>query len=191
MTFLLVFFSFFFSGFIILIFGQIVISLMTMGFFRGPFYTPTDEQRLINILKLAKLKSTDQLIDLGAGDGRIVVAAAKAGARATGIEINPIYFCRARRNLRLAGLTADQARIIFGDFWHHDLSAYSVVVIYGIGYMMQRLSKKLARELKPGTRVISIYFKLPGWQMLTQEGDVCYYIVPDSLPKSTKVTVKS
>lgn len=183
MTFLLIFFSLFFAAFIILVFGQIMLSLMTMGFFRGPFYAGTDADRLRNVLKLADLKSTDHLIDLGAGDGRIVIAAAQAGARATGIEINPIYLCRARRALKAAGITPNQAKILFGDFWEHNLSTYSVVVIYGIGYMMERLARKLARELKPGTRVISVYFKLPTWKLLAEKGDVRYYVVPDSLPK--------
>ncbi len=178
MTLLLVAFALFFFVFILIIVVQMFFSLMTMGFFMGPFYAATDKERLNNILFLAKLKQSDHLIDLGAGDGRIVVAAAKTGARATGIEINPIYYCRARRALAQHKLTPPQAKIILGDFWQHDLSPYSVVVVYGISYMMGRLARKLARELKPGTRVISTYFKLPGWKISEEKGDIRFYLVP-------------
>jgi protein-L-isoaspartate O-methyltransferase len=177
MTLLLIGFSLFFFVFILIIIVQMFFSLMTMGFFMGPYYTASDRERIKNILALTNLKKTDHLIDLGAGDGRIVVAAAKTGARATGIEINPIYFCRARRALTQHRLTSPQAKIILGDFWQHDLSPYSVVVVYGISYMMKRLARKLARELKPDTRVISVYFKLPGWKIDEEKGDIRYYLV--------------
>jgi len=183
MNFLLLGLALFFLIFLVMVFGQIILSLMTIGFFYGPYYVGSDQIRIKNILSLAKLTKNDHLIDLGTGDGRIVIAAAQTGARATGIEINPIYYCRARHALKKHHLSPPQAQVIWGDFWEKDLSAYSVVVVYGIGYIMSRLAKKLQKELKPGTKVISVYFKFPDWQMLKQKGDIRYYQIPDSLPK--------
>jgi len=183
MTVFLLCVALFFSIFLVLVFGQILLSVITIGFYQGPYYSPTDSQRLKNILNLANLSKKDNAIDLGAGDGRIVAAMAKTGARAEGIEINPLYYFRARRLLNKHRLSSSLARIIWGDFWTHNLTQYNVVVIYGISYMMSRLERKLAKELKPGTRVISVYFKFPHWQIIKEKGDVRYYLVPDSFPK--------
>ena len=127
---------------------------------------------------LLHITPTDKVIDLGSGKGQVVMAIAKCGARATGIEVNPWLVFRSRLALRRQGLHK-QVKIIHGNFWTHDLSKYSIVIVYGIGYMMKHLKLKLERELKPGTKVASVYFPIPGWKTVAMEDDVRLYLVPD------------
>lgn len=113
-------------------------------------------------------------MDLGSGDGRLVIALAKAGAEAHGFEINPFFVRRARKNICKAGLT-DRAFIHQKSFWGETLSGFDIVVVYGISYIMKRLEEKLRKEVGPGTRVISNSFVFPNWLPSKKEGNVRLY----------------
>ena len=157
--------------------ADVLLSAITVLFFRGAFFTKTSNKRLSALMKLLKLSPQDTLVDLGSGKGDVVIATAKAGARAVGLEVNPWLVFYSSLRLSRLGLTR-QVSILHANFWSHDLSQYDVVVVYGIGYMMKHLKLKLERELKPGTKVASVYFPIPGWKTVDMKDEVRLYIVP-------------
>jgi len=128
----------------------------------GAPYVVSKDQKVKALLELAGLVDGKRTIDLGSGDGRIVIAFARAGAEAHGYEINPLLVLRARQNIKKAGLE-DRAIIHWKDFWQVSFSTFDVVTVYGIGFMMKRLEKKLKRELRQGSIVLSAHFTFSGW----------------------------
>jgi SAM-dependent methyltransferase len=125
-------------------------------------YVPTPERVVSTMLELADVRRGDVVYDLGCGDGRIVVAAAKAGAaKAVGIDIDPERVAEARENVRAAGV-ADRASILEGDLFQLDLRDADVVTLYLLPELNLRLRPKLL-ELKPGTRIVSHAFDMGDW----------------------------
>lgn len=149
--------------------------LIVSRFYLGGPYVPTSNKRITSVLKLANIKPEDKVAELGSGDGRVVIALARAGGTVHGYEISPYLIWRSRRLVNKAGVQKN-AQIFFKNFWNANLSQYDVIVLYGIRHIMPRLEKKLQRELKPGTRVISVYFTFPTWQASNTEDDVHFYI---------------
>jgi protein-L-isoaspartate O-methyltransferase len=116
------------------------------------------------MLEAAALHSGEVLYDLGCGDGRIVTTAARNfGVKAVGVEISETLAQRARANAAALGLQ-DQVKIITGDMMHVDTSPANVVSLYLMTEANDTLKPKLERELKPGARVVSLEFKVPGWK---------------------------
>jgi ribosomal protein L11 methylase PrmA len=144
-----------------------------LGLMNGAIYIPTDRILVEKMLDVTELKPTDTLVDLGSGDGRLVIAAAKRGARAVGYEINPILVWLSKRNAKRAGVS-DRATFYAKDFWSADLSPYSVVTVFGIGHIMKRLERKLQAELKPSSRVVCNLFTFPEWKGEKEEGVFLY-----------------
>jgi protein-L-isoaspartate O-methyltransferase len=129
---------------------------------RAPFFT-TPPAVVERMLALAGTGPQDTVIDLGSGDGRIVIAAARGfGARALGIELDENLVRLSRDHAERAGVSG---RVAFehGDVLRADLSRASVVTIYLLGSLMNRLQPKLLAELKPGTRIVSHAFSMTGW----------------------------
>ena len=113
---------------------------------------------------LARVKEGEHLLDLGCGDGRIVVTAAREfGARATGIEIDPLRVLWGRVWILLAGLSRC-AQVIWGNMYKADLSHADVVILFLSTQANFRLQDRLRDELKPGARVVSHYHPLWGWK---------------------------
>ena len=127
-------------------------------------YVPTPQYVVGHMLKLADVTAEDTVFDLGSGDGRIVLTAAKAfGARGVGIEIDSALVERARRNARRAGV-ADRTTFRRGDLFEANLRPAAVVTLYLWPNMNNRLRPKLRNELAPGTRVVSHGFGIDGWE---------------------------
>ncbi len=127
-------------------------------------FVPTPEEVVEEMLKLAKVQKTDVVYDLGCGDGRTVIMAAKQfGARAVGIDIDPQRIEESRANAREAGV-ADQVTFITGDLFEADISEATVVTLYLLNRLNMKLRPKLWRELKPGTRVVSHAFSMGDWE---------------------------
>lgn len=127
-------------------------------------YVPTASNVVDAMLDLANIKPGDVLIDLGSGDGRIVIAAAKRfGIHATGVEIDPDLV---RQSQKLAGQegVAGKADFVQADLVTYDLSRASVVTMFLTPGVNLRLRAKLLSELKPGTRVVSHRFDMGSWQ---------------------------
>jgi precorrin-6B methylase 2 len=145
-------------------------------------YVPTPEKVVAGMLELAKVGPKDVVYDLGSGDGRIVIAAAKKGARGVGIDIDPQRIKEARDNARRAGV-ADRVEFVEGDLFKADISAASVVTIYLLSGVNMQLRPKLLAELKPGTRVVSHAFDMGDWKpVATQKvgtSTVYYWVVPE------------
>ena len=124
-------------------------------------YVPTPKNIVRQMLTLTGLRRGETLFDLGAGDGRILIEAARGfGARATGIEIDPQRVSRIKERLRSTGIKAE---IVQADLMDVDLSTADVVAMYLSESMNAKLAPKLQRELKPGSRVVSLDYRLPGW----------------------------
>lgn len=131
--------------------------------FVGAPFVPTGRRTAERMLDLIRGAPGERLVDLGSGDGRIVIAAARRGMIAHGIELNPWLVWWSRWRARLAGV-AERATFSCGNLWRHNLSAYDVVTVYGLGPMMGRLERKLRHELPAGARVVSHAFRFPTWQ---------------------------
>ena len=127
-------------------------------------YVPTPQPVVEAMLDLAAVKKTDVVYDLGSGDGRIVITAAKKyGARGVGIELDPALVRQARANAAAAGV-ANRVRFATQDLFKADLKPATVVTLYLLQSLNERLRPKLVRELKPGTRVVSHVFNMgPEW----------------------------
>jgi precorrin-6B methylase 2 len=127
-------------------------------------YVPTSGEGVKAMLKLADVKNTDVVYDLGCGDGRIVIAAAKNyGARAVGIDIDPKRIQEARENARRAGVE-NLVRFEENDLFQADIHQASVVTLFLLSSVNQRLRPKLLQDLKPGTRVVSNTFTMGDWK---------------------------
>lgn len=138
-------------------------------------YVTTPEEKVEKMVEFAKVKPGQKSVDLGAGDGRIMIAMAKAGAKAYGFEIVQKYVRRAKTNIAKEGLQG-KAFVFQSDFWKEDLSSYDIVTVYPMALLMENLGKKLTQELRPGTIVISNGFKIPGWEEIKEDDHLHFYI---------------
>ena len=127
-------------------------------------FAPTAPVVVDAMLSLARVNANDVVYDLGSGDGRIVITAAKKyGARGVGIELDPALVRKARENAAAAGV-GNRVRFMTQDLFTTDLRPATVVTLYLLQSINERLRPKLVRELKPGTRVVSHVFNMgPEW----------------------------
>jgi methyltransferase family protein len=125
-------------------------------------WVPTPQALVDRMLDMAKLTPQDFLIDLGSGDGRTVITAAKRGARAIGIEYNPDMVELSKANARAAGV-GDRAQFMKADLFETDLSKANVITMFLLPGINLKLRPKLL-GLKPGTRVVSNTFTMGEWQ---------------------------
>ena len=143
-------------------------ALLFSVFFLWPFlfgapFEPTSDKKVKKMIRLAKIKKGDKAVDLGSGDGRIVIALAKAGAEAHGYEINPFLVLLSKYKIKRAGLKG-KAFIHWKNFWKISFRKYDVIMMFQFKTIMHRLEKKLKKELKPKSRVVSYYWKFPNWK---------------------------
>ena len=144
--------------------------------FGGAPYMPTNAALVQIMLDLAHIQAADRVVDLGSGDGRLVIAAARKGAQeAVGYEIDVWNVWKARRWARHLGLR--NAQFVHASFWKISLSEFNVVFVYGLPPYMARLAEKCRAELAPGTRIVSLLYDLPGWEpTVVQEGIRLYTV---------------
>jgi SAM-dependent methyltransferase len=127
-------------------------------------YVPTTEKAVVEMLKLAGVKKTDVVYDLGCGDGRIVVAAAKTyGARAVGVDINPERIKEAKANAAKAGVE-HLVRFEENDLFDANIREATVVTLFLLPNINLKLRPRLLQELRPGTRVVSNTFDMGDWK---------------------------
>lgn len=126
-------------------------------------FVPTPDEVVEAMLRLADVGKDDVVYDLGSGDGRIPIAAARRfGARGVGIDLDPTLIAKATRNAQEAGV-ADRVRFIEGDIFEADISGATVVTLYLLSSINERLRPKLLKELRPGTRIVSHQFRMGDW----------------------------
>lgn len=145
-------------------------------------WMPTTNNLVTEMLEAAQVTSTDVVYDLGAGDGKIPIEAAKRfGARAVGIEFNPDLAALARRNAQQAGVS-DRVTIVTGDIFQEDFSHATVVTLYLLTQLNIKLKPTLL-AMKPGTRIVSNTFAMGAWEpdsTILAEGEVSgfFWVVP-------------
>jgi tRNA G37 N-methylase Trm5 len=152
-------------------------------------YVPTRQTVVDAMLNVAKVKAGDVVYDLGCGDGRIVVSAAKLGARGIGIDIDPQRVAEANVNAQRNGV-GDRVTILNQDLFTTDFSDANVVTLYLLPYLNLKLRPILWKTLKPGTRIVSHDFDMGDWQpeqVLTVDNAKIYYwtITPDLAKKAS------
>lgn len=124
-------------------------------------WVPSSPAMVAKMLDLAKVTPQDYVIDLGSGDGRNVIAAAKRGARGLGVEFNPDMVALSRKLATEAGV-ADKARFVEGDMYEADISQATVMALFLLPTNLDKLKDKFL-ALKPGTRIVVNTFGVTGW----------------------------
>lgn len=129
-------------------------------------WVPTPEDLVAKMMDLAQVTSKDYVIDLGSGDGRTVIAAAKLGAKALGIEFNPDMVKLSEKKAKEAGVS-DRAKFKNADLFETDLSEATVITMFLLPDINRKLRPKLL-DLKPGTRIVSNTFSMGEWEADSQ-----------------------
>jgi SAM-dependent methyltransferase len=149
-------------------------------------YVPTDRTTVDSMLSVANVTPDDVVYDLGSGDGRIPIRAArKFGARGVGIEIKPNLVEEARKNAKSAGVS-DRVSFLQGDLFEADISEATVVTLYLLPSVNQKLRPILFRQLEPGTRIVSHDFDMGKWEpdrTIQVDDDTIYlWTIPEEVP---------
>jgi SAM-dependent methyltransferase len=151
----------------------LIFLISTLVIFFGAPYVPTLRARRREALDLLNLKKGQVLYDLGSGDGSLLAEAAARGIKAVGYELNPflvaVAWLKTRRHRELV-------RVKWGDFWRADLSRADGVYVFLIDRFMARLESKISQEAKPGLKLVSHAFKLPGRKAAAKRGALFLYI---------------
>ena len=153
------------------ILGSIILTISIGSFgitgcFHVPYvyYVPTPEDVVMEILQMAQVTQNDIVYDLGCGDGRIVITAAKVfGARGIGVDIDPARIKESNENARKAGVT-DRVKFIQQNLFQSDIGEATVVTLYLLADLNLKLRPKLFHELRPGTRILSHEFDMGDWK---------------------------
>ena len=145
-------------------------------------YVPTPQALVDRMLQMAEVKANDFVIDLGCGDGRMVVtAASKYGARGYGVDINPVRIEEANANAKKAGVT-DKVSFKIADLFQEDISKASVMTMYLLNEINLRLRPKILSDLKPGSRVVSHAFTMDDWEPdqrdVVENKNIYFWYVP-------------
>lgn len=152
-------------------------------------YVPTPQNVVNRMLQMARVGKDDLLYDLGCGDGRLVVTAARRyGARGIGIDLDPQRIKEAKANAKKAGV-GDKTEFMVGDLFATDLSEATVVTLYLLNSVNRKLRPQLWKQLKPGTRVVSHAFDMgddwPPEKTEVVEGSTIYYWTITEAQKKT------
>jgi len=139
---------------------------------RSTVFFPTPDEVIEKMLELADVKEDDILYDLGCGDGRVLIKAAKERkARCVGIEIKEELVEEAKKRVAKEGLEK-LIKIVHGDIFQENISDATVVYLYLTTELNAQLKPKLEKELRKGARVVSHQFEVPGWKAVKTEGIV-------------------
>ena len=137
----------------------IAISVLILAFGAGAVlgapWVPAFNQDIDELLDLARVKKNTRFIDLGCGDGKILLAAARRGAQVTGYEINPVMWLIAWLRLLPFGR---RAHVRLGSYWGHTLKTYDVIWLYLIDHHMPRMARKIRDEARENSYIISYIF---------------------------------
>jgi ribosomal protein L11 methylase PrmA len=160
---------------VLIVLLMLVITFVWTGFFGAP-WVPTSMSMVHKMLIMAEVGPEDLVYDLGCGDGRIIITAARRyGAQAVGFENDPLRYLWCQMLISVFGLR-DRVKIVYGNFFKQDISEADVVTCYLIQSTNLKLEKKLKQELSPGTRVVSNRFSFPGLYKVRQDGEAKLYL---------------
>ena len=159
--------EFFFAGFMVWIAWPSIF---------GAPWVPTPKDKARSMLELAEVGQQDTVYDIGSGDGRIIIMAAKEfGAKSFGIEMDPLRVLWSRLAIRRHGLS-ESVEVMRENFFKAKIENATVVTVYGGVGVNKKLKSKFARELKPGTRVVSYRFRFKGWTPVKTNEEASSYL---------------
>jgi cyclopropane fatty-acyl-phospholipid synthase-like methyltransferase len=138
-------------------------------------YVPSSSDKVSTMVELASVQQGEKAVDLGSGDGRVVIELARNGALAYGFELDQDRVLLSQKNILIADMTT-KTHIFNRSFWDVDLSGFDVITLYGITSIMEKLENKLKSELKTGARVVSNYFEFPNWEHKKNSNGVYLYV---------------
>jgi cyclopropane fatty-acyl-phospholipid synthase-like methyltransferase len=162
---------------ILIILIPLIIFLSTffiLPFLVGAPYEGIREKPLKQMVKISNVKKSDTSVDLGSGDGRIVIAFAKKGIKAVGYEINPFLVLYSRRKIRKLKLQ-NKAKIYWKNFWNVDFGKYSIITTFQYFTVAKKLEDKINKECKKETKIISHYWKFPNLKIKKQVDKIYFY----------------
>lgn len=169
---------------LILVLLCVLVISMAWTMFIGAPWVPTSMKTVHTMLDLATVGPNDILYDLGCGDGRTVITAArKYGAKAVGIEIDPLRYFWCQFLITILRLRK-QVKIVYGNFFNKDLSEATVITCYLLQETNDKLVNKFKKELHPGTRVVSNTFSFYQLQYVTHNGRATVYTIPNTTTTS-------
>ena len=152
------------------------LSLLWPVIVRGAPWTPTPQETVRRMLELANVTKDDTVVDLGSGDGRIIIMAAKEfGAKAIGIEVDLFRIIWSRWNIQRSGVQ-EKVQVVKGNFFDLDLLEATVVTVFQRIGTNNRLKAKLTSELNPGTRVVSYIHHFQGWSPVKKAEDPAIFL---------------
>lgn len=143
---------------------------------QGPPYVASNDEFTQQVVKEIKRIHPGKILDMGSGEGKLVIALAEAGYQIDGVELNPKLVLRSRKLIEKKNLK-NKANIFWGNFWNYDTSTYEVVTLYAIKHIMPRLETKLLKELHNGSYIISNYFVFPTLKPVRDDGRTKVYKV--------------
>jgi SAM-dependent methyltransferase len=165
--------------------GRILLAQATVRRSPDVIFVPTPNEVVDKMLEMAKVTAKDVVYDLGCGDGRIVITAAqKYGARAVGIDIDPKRIAEANANAKAAKVT-NKVKFVEGDLFEADIGEATVVTLYLLTRLNEKLKPKLLKDLRPGTRVVSHAFDMGDWQPERKESVAASTVYLWRIPKAS------
>jgi len=153
----------------------LLILFLTIAFMTGAPFVPTTANTSKEMLRLARLRKGMIVYDLGSGDGRLLLAAARYGARATGFEINP-FLVLWSKGRALVSRDRSLVTVCWKNFWNSDFSDADVVFVYLLPWRMEKLEKLLRHQLKPGALVVSNSFVFPSLAKIAENPQAHVYV---------------
>ena len=149
--------------------------------FIGAGWEPTAKKKVRRMLEMSGAGPSDVVYDLGSGDGRVLLEAAKTyHAKAVGVEADPLRVLYSRFAVAAANLNG-QVKVVWGNFYNTELSGATIVTLFLTQGTNQRLKPKLLSELKPGTRVVSYVWTFRDWDPVSKDdrNELSMYVVPE------------
>ena len=150
---------------------------------KGAPYVRSHNNKIKTMIEVGRIKPGEVVVDLGSGDGSLLIAAARAGATCRGIEINPFLVWRSRSLIKRSGVQ-NNITIIKGNFFTAPIADADVVFVYLWPHTTQNLLQKFAQELKPNARIVSNLFPIPQWTPYEQRNMIFGYYPPHYARKS-------
>lgn len=163
----------FFEIIIGLIIFIVVLPVLFLGAPFLPSYRKANAINFKGLFELLRKSGCRKFMDLGSGDGRVVIDFAKAGFESYGVEINPLLVLWSRLKIKRHGLK--NAKIKWGNLWQTDLSSFDIVFIFQYKTANKMLAKKFKKELKTGAIIISTGFPLEGFELIQKETPFLVY----------------
>lgn len=159
-----------------LLFSIILIALLLMilSVWIGAVYVPSVDWAIEEMIDIANIKKGEKVVDLGAGNGKILIALARKGIEAHGYEINPLLVLWSWFLIWKAGAWG-KAHAHWGNIFSVDVTRFDVIFIFVVPYIMPKLEKKLQKELHTGARVVVETFPFKNWQPIQKTKSVYLY----------------